>query len=243
MKKNVLIASFLVIGVLSACVLPRRYTQVRGSGNVVTEQRSVRDFDAVSLSGIGQLYITQGDQASLTIEAEDNLMEYLETRVSGRTLHIEIQDFVSINPRHRITYTIMVRDLGSLEVSGAGDITVSNLETDSLVVEVSGGGKIAVDSLLVQNLRVELSGAGDFDLSGQVDDQEVNLSGAGNYDAGDLLSKTTKIKISGVGNAVLWVTDALVIEMSGLGNLKYYGSPTVQQDTSGLGKVQSLGEK
>ena len=39
----------------------------------------VSSFDQVSLNGQGDLIITQGEQESLQIEAEDNLIPVIET--------------------------------------------------------------------------------------------------------------------------------------------------------------------
>src|SRR5690242_12646963 len=54
---------------------------VHGSGNVVTEARPVSGFDRVSVSGAGQLKVTQGDAESLTIETDDNLLPYIRSEV------------------------------------------------------------------------------------------------------------------------------------------------------------------
>ena len=56
-----------------------------GSGNVVKETREARDFDSVSLTGIGALIIQQTGEESLTIEADDNILPLLtsETRAAA----------------------------------------------------------------------------------------------------------------------------------------------------------------
>src|SRR5262249_24541080 len=65
---------------LTACeVHVGRVDVVRGSGNVKSESRDVRDFDRVGVSGVGTLTITQGSTESLTIQAEDNLLPLLRS--------------------------------------------------------------------------------------------------------------------------------------------------------------------
>jgi hypothetical protein len=242
MKKNVFIFSLLIISLLSACGLPVRHTQVRGSGKLVSESRSVHNFDHVVLEGIGNLVIMQGDSESLLIEVEDNILPHIETSVYERTLHISFEHFVNIQPRESITFSLTVKDLRGLKISGLGDITIYSLETDHLDVEVSGGGRINVKNLSANSLDVDLSGAGDFELSGKVGQQNVELSGAGNYQAGDLQSQSTWIEISGLGNATVWVIENLELSLSGVGSLEYYGHPTITKEVSGLGNVESLGE-
>ena len=231
----------LLTAVLAACNLPIRNTNIQGSGQVVSEQREVSDFNRIALEGVGDLEIVQGDVESLTIEAEDNIIGKIESYVSGSTLHIGIERFISVIPTSCITYTLTVKDLNSIEVSGYGDVYMASLTTDRLEVEVSGGGRIAIDKLTADSLDVELSGAGDFDLTGVVDQQEITLSGAGSYKAADLQSRMANIDISGAGSAQMWVTDELDVNLSGVGSLQYYGDAVVQQNISGIGKVISLG--
>jgi hypothetical protein len=208
---------------------------------VVSEEREVSDFTSVSLEGIGDLEIIQGDVESLTIEAEDNIISKIESYVSGSTLHIGFERFINVIPTSGITYTLTVKDLNGIEVSGYGDVYIASLTTDRLEVEVSGGGRIAIDNLVAESLDVELSGAGDFELAGMVNQQEINLSGAGSYNAPDLQSSVAEIDISGAGSAQLWVTDELEVNLSGVGSLQYYGDAEVQQSISGIGKVIALG--
>ena len=241
MKKNIIWLIGLTLVLLTACVNPFQNTRINGSGNVVSEERQVFGFKYVVLEGMGDMEIIVGDTESLTIEAEDNIISRIESYVSGDTLHIGFERFFSIIPTKGITYTLTVKDLNGIEVSGYGDVYILELTTDHLDVEVSGGGWIAIDNLNADELNVKLSGAGDFDISGAVKKQEISLSGAGSYKAEDLRSEFAEIDISGAGSAQLWVTDRLDVNLSGVGSLQYYGEADVNQNISGVGKVISLG--
>ena len=84
--KNLKVFGLLTIGLLfiTACGLGT----IQGSGDVITESRDVSGFDSVSLSGIGRVIITQGDDESLTIETDDNLMKYITSEVRDGTLEL-----------------------------------------------------------------------------------------------------------------------------------------------------------
>ena len=101
---------------LSACQI----TTVRGSGNVVTEEREVSGFEGVALSGVGQVIITQGDEESLTIETDDNLMRYIEGEVRNSRLELRIADNTIPIPSRSIIYRVGVIDMTGLDSSGAG---------------------------------------------------------------------------------------------------------------------------
>jgi hypothetical protein len=219
---------------------------IEGSGDVITETREVSGFDRISLSGFGKVNVVQGDEESLTVTTDDNIMPYIETEVRGDTLVLGFTDdgeHKSFDPTKGITFDLVVKDLSRIDVSGAGDIQVDALETESLRVELSGAGNLYIDSIVADELVIRISGAGNASVGGVVTGQDITLSGAGNYNGGDLESETAIIEMSGVGNGTVWATENLDIHMSGVGNLEYYGSPRVIQNVSGFGVVRSLGEK
>lgn len=243
MKKSALIVLGVLGLVLASCGFPVRYTTVRGSGNVITQNRRVSGFDKVELSGVGTLIIEQGTTESLEITAQENLMPYLKSRVMGGKLNLGVEDFVNIQPTADIVYRLQVIDLSSIETSGLGDVESASLAANSLRVQISGSGKVTIENLQARELKIEVSGLGDIRLTGSVVEQRVELSGAGTYNAGELESKSADISISGSGNAVIWAKEKLNTEISGMGTVEYYGSPVIDSEISGAGKLISAGEK
>lgn len=191
---------------------------VSGSGNVVTETREVSGFTAVTLQGFGKVIIDQNGSESLTITADDNFMPYLQTAVRGNTLYISNTDRTTFTNVTEMTFRISAAALNAVELSGAGSLEISNLNTE--------------------NWRVKLPGAGSITVSGQTNSQTVELSGAGSYNAADLVSQQATITSSGAGTAVVQVSDSLDVTISGLGNVEYIGNPTVTQEINGVGSVR-----
>lgn len=240
MNRHMLFAIALIALLLSGCTL----TGVRGSGNIVTESRLVSDFDRVSLSGSGHVVITQGAEEGLSVEADDNLMQYVRTKVSARTLELGLRfPGTIVTPSQPIRYNISVKDLVGLEVSGSGDIDVASIETERLEVKVSGSGDIRTYSLTAEALNVDISGSGDVVLAGEAPEQDIKISGSGNLDAGDLRGEQVVLTINGSGDATVWATESLAGRLSGSGSVSYYGSPTMDVSTFGSGKINRLGEK
>ena len=58
--------------------------RVRGNGNVRTESRSPGNFKSVASHGSFDVFVSSGEQ-SLKIEAEENLLPYIETYVEYQT--------------------------------------------------------------------------------------------------------------------------------------------------------------
>ena len=84
-NKLFLIAVFFLMVVSSACsaILPGT---INGSGDIVTESRDVSGFDKVALAGFGDVTIEVGDEESLTVSTDDNIMPYVTTEVKNNTL-------------------------------------------------------------------------------------------------------------------------------------------------------------
>ena len=217
---------------------------IRGSGQVVTEARPVSDFDTVSFNAFGEMTITQGDSESLTIEAEDNVLPLIRTEVRGGTLFIEPRDNdFGVNLTRPLRYTLVVKTLAGLDLSGAGNVVVQDLKTDQLQVTLSGAGSLTFDGLEASTVSYRLSGAGSVSASGEVTDLEARLSGFGSYEGEDLRAESVDVTISGAGSATVWATKNLDARISGLGSVQYYGQPQVTKNVSGLGSVQHLGDK
>ena len=99
-----------------------------GSGKVITETRKVDDFTTIELDYPAQVYVTQGDSVSVKIEAEDNLLPGLQTRVRNDTLEIfyKTDDNKHVNQTKPIKITIVVKDLKEVDLGSAGQLKGTN---------------------------------------------------------------------------------------------------------------------
>jgi len=219
---------------------------VPGSGVVVSEKREVPAFTGVEVRYPASVTITQGQSNSVTVEADDNLLPQLSTRVSNGSLIIENTESAwsqRIDPSDKIVISITVKDLRDVDFPSAGEVILDGIQSDHLKLSVSGAGNTSLIDVLLGTCEVNLSGAGSINASGEVNDLDIDISGAGSFSGKDLKSNSTSASISGVGSASLWVVNDLAANISGVGSVNYYGSPSVQKNVSGLGSVNNLGEK
>jgi len=213
----------------------------KGNGSVAEETREIGSFSEIEFSGIGEINVTLGEEESLTVSAEDNLLPYLETYTRGDKLVIEVQDGVNITPTETIRFDITVVSLNAISVSGLGDVSLPELEADRFSVSISGAGDVEIASLDAERLTAEMSGLGDLSVNGgTVTSQEINISGAGKYSAPQLDSSTAEVSVSGVGSATVRASETLDVSISGTGGVDYYGSPQVKSDISGIGDLDHL---
>jgi hypothetical protein len=204
--------ALLAVGsVVTAC------SATAGSGQLATQSRQVSGFTSVELTGVGELSIEQTGTESLTVSAEDNLLPLLTSKVEGDTLILGKKPNNRIVTTKPITYTLTMKDITGLAVSGSGTINAPKLSTDALRIEISGSGMITT--------------------AGNADDQSLEISGSGRYLADGLTTKTTTAEISGSGTASVVASDALDVKISGSGTLTYSGNPQVTQTVSGSGRL------
>jgi hypothetical protein len=204
--------ALLTVGsVVTAC------SATAGSGQLATQSRQVSGFTSVELTGVGELSIDQTGTESLTVSAEDNLLPLLTSKVEGGTLILGKKPNTRIVTTKPITYTLTMKDITGLAVSGSGTINAPKLSTAALRIEISGSGVITT--------------------AGNANDQNVEISGSGRYLADGLTSKTTTAEISGSGTADVVASDTLDVKISGSGTLTYSGNPQVTQTVSGSGRL------
>ncbi|HEY2518012.1 MAG TPA: head GIN domain-containing protein [Polyangiaceae bacterium] len=196
---------------LSAC----HQDGTSGSGHLKTDTRDVANFSQVDFDAFGTLTVTQGATESLTIQADDNLLPQLTSKVANGKLSLGVEG--NVRPSEGMRYTLVVKNLAELDVSGAGSVTVTGLKTDAL--------------------RVRLSGAGSVKISGQAASENIALSGVGSFDGKDFATKTAKVAVSGAGSAEIRASDTLDANISGVGNLDYFGDPKVTKSISGVGAI------
>ena len=216
-----------------------------GSGNVVTETRDIGDFHAIDVGYPAQVTVTQGSSTSVKVEADDNFLPGLQTRIRNGTLEISYKpdNGERVNPSKTVKVTIVVKELDDVRIDGAGDVTVEGLEADKLQISVSGAGNVDLKDINVNKLSVDLSGAGNVVASGDADQFDLAISGLGSFKGQDLHTKTANIEMSGAGSAVVWVDDELDAQISGTGSIDYYGSPSVSKQVSGVGSISHMGDK
>ena len=222
------------------------------TGDVRTETREVSDFDRVALAGFGDLYITQGEEESLTIEASPEILDRIKTEVEDGKLTIRfvrnwldwIGDVLATGfAGMRVRYDLTVKELAALAITGAGRVQVANLETDQLALELRGAGQLSIESLDAEQLEIDLSGAGQIKVGGRVTEQTVKITGAGSYDAPDLESQRAKATLTGLGGATVWAVEDLEATIRSVGSVSYYGAPTVSKKITGIGSLNSLGAR
>ncbi len=236
---------------------------VRGSGTVVEENRDLSNFSGVELAMEGTLYIVTGSSESLRIEAEDNLLEYIQTEVRAGKLVIRTRQGIDLRTTQPINYYLTVTELDSIVISSSGDIEAEDVQSESFSVKISSSGSLSIDSLDCTSLHVEISSSGDVTISdlmaestsvrisssgnlevlgGQVQEQNITISSSGEYRARDLASAEADVTLTSSGAVTIRVSDQLSGRLSSSGNIYYIGNPDVNVRTTSSGRTVQINE-
>lgn len=199
------------------CVSCCGCTGIPGSGVSDTETRQVDSFDEIELSGIGTLNISTGDTQSVSVTADDNLLELLETSVSDGKL--KIRPTKSISPKTDIVIDVTIPNIKAVELSGATSLNLDNVSSESL--------------------SIEMSGACGADGSGNIGDLNLEMSGACKARFKSLEAKNVKVDLSGAGSATVFASESFEADVSGVGKITCHGNPPdVTKDSSGISKIK-----
>jgi hypothetical protein len=240
MKKLALFS--LVISILFSSCINFGGKRVKGDGNIVKQDREVDVFDEVHVSGALDVYVRQGEQRSVSIEGDENLMKYIITKNEGDKLEVRTKSGYNIRPTQKMKIYVTSPEFTRLDVSGACNIIGENKisASEKLELEVSGAGDISMEAD-APDLKASISGSGKVDLKGRTQDFDLELSGAAKATCFDLMSENTRVEISGAGSAEVYASVKLDAHVSGAGNVRYKGSAgNVQQKISGAGSVKKV---
>ena len=218
-----------------------------GSDTMTAEAPPVGPFNRVTISGLAEVVLIQGDREAVVIEAEPKSQARIRVRSSDGRLSVEAGDsrpwwsVFGMGTGHPPTITIYFRTLDALTVSGAVKVEAAAIQSPELRISASGATSIELTALKTDSLDFSGSGAVKAKMAGDARRQNVSISGAGRYQAPELRSETADVSVSGAGRVIVNARKALSASISGAGSIDYYGDPKVSQRISGAGKINRRG--
>jgi len=133
------LASLATITVLlSGCVVNIQ-DSITGNGNVVKQTRDISNFNSLKVGSGIDVFLTQGDNRTLEVEADENLQDWIKTEVNGNELHIFTEKSIRFAKTKKVYVTC--KTLERIEISSAGDVPgVTPFTEDKLDIDMSSAG-------------------------------------------------------------------------------------------------------
>jgi hypothetical protein len=215
---------------------------VKESGNSKSETRNVAAFDEISVRNAVKLILTQSDSYSVKVVADENVLPYVETKVSGSTLSIGMKETFEFNNYSTITVYVSFRQLNALQLFGASTVETTNgIESKSFRISSSGASKISMQ-IETTGLDVALNGASYATLTGKAAKATITVNGASDLKAQDFVMNDATVECMGASRANIYVRDSLDVHASGASSVKYSGPvKNITKDTNGVSTIKNAG--
>lgn len=238
MKNLKIIAVTISILAISSICSAQRWESVRGDGHVVSKERKTGSFTGIRVSSGIDVYLKQGNDISVKVEADENLHEYILTEVKGDVLHVYVENNVNIREAERKRVYVTMDEINSIGTSSAGDVIGETpIKADNLELSASSAGNITLD-VNANEIEVDISSSGDITLSGQADILDASLSSAGDLNAYKLNVREAEVSASSAGDADVSVSEKLTARASSAGDINYMGNPkNVDAHSSSAGGI------
>jgi hypothetical protein len=237
MKK--LLFSLTVISLFLASCQMVDGKRVRGDGNIIKENRKIRPFRDLDVSGNIEIRLTQDSVTSLVIETDDNLRPFISVRQEGDKLKVDTRRGYSLRPSHKLIIYISNSGFRDIHVSGASTIVGKNKigNGSPLSFDLSGASELDMD-VKAERIDLEASGACQIRLRGEARDVKIDGEGATEIRCFDLMTENTEIGISGAGSAEVFASVTLKAHISGAAEIRYKGNAEVTKEISGAGSIK-----
>ncbi|WP_411032103.1 head GIN domain-containing protein [Spongiimicrobium sp. 3-5] len=222
--------------IMSSCAFDINFGNGKqGNGVVATEDRKVtEEFTVVSASEGLDVFVTQADDFSIEVEADENVIDLIGTDIKNGRLRIHAIENIG-----RATKKIYVSlpEVTALESSSGSDLVSSApIKADKISLDASSGSDLHVE-LNADEVEADASSGADIRISGETDILYASASSGSDIKAKDLLTKTCTADVSSGADITVNVSESLTADASSGGDISYTGEATVQKKKSASGSV------
>lgn len=230
-----------------------------GSGVSKTETRDVQPYHRVEVEDALDVTLTDRAPETVSITADDNLVEHITTEVVDGALIIRVKDHEWLSARTTVAIEVSrvpVHEVGAsgashvkagggiacgrvaVSASGASVIELDAVVGEELVIWASGASHVSTKELKVGKTELKLSGASKLDATGgTLGALAAELSGASSLQASTAVATTASLDVSGGSQARLKATQSVSGKVSGGSNVGVGGNPAERTLESSGGSI------
>lgn len=196
--------------------------EIVGTEKMVSQSRSVSSFSSINISGFYKVNVSVGSPQAVTINANGNLLPYIETTVSSKELSVEAKKGYLLRPSGMPTITIVTPDIGKVELHGNNELELNGLAKGDFDLELFGSNQVTGQ--------------------GTVNTLKIALSGQGIIDTSKLIANDVEINSNGSARISVYAKNNLKVNISGFATVNYSGDPKINQVINGSGKITKMPE-
>ena len=246
--KKVLFA-MLALGMLVSCKDLKVISQ--SDKPLQSEQRALTGFERIELLGSLDVKYQQADSFSVRVEAPADVLRYVETRVDGNKLVVNMEGEgkvinLGVKDADGVTVYVTSPDFIGIELRGSGDFDCrGHLDTDVLDISVRGSGDAEFDDVICDRVNVSLVGSGDVEVKNIVTHRTgIELVGSGDIEMNQRQVAQTDIELKGSGDITLRMDNGGEVNarLLGSGDITLRGdAKRLEQYTRGSGDIDVKG--
>lgn len=186
-----------------------------GSSTVTTKTYNLSGFDELDLSGVGTVFVTQGNTFSVKVSAREKDFKHIKLKTDGNELSFSTGNLEdgkafsfgknSGNNMGNVKVYVTMPTLKSIDQSGVVNLNIERpIKTDRLALDVSGVGNTSINGLIANRFSADVSGVGNVSIKQlTAKESEFDVSGVGNVNVEYNHSGVSKVEVSGVGSVKL----------------------------------------
>ncbi|NRD20482.1 DUF2807 domain-containing protein [Winogradskyella eckloniae] len=197
---------------------------VSGNGNVIKDERPIQNnFDKIKVSQGLDVHITQSSTPSLTVEADENLMDLIMTDIEDGTLKI----YSSENIRRATSKKVLVNveSIASIKATSGSDVLSKNtIAVDQLELQTTSGADINLD-VKTNHLDCNATSGSDITLSGETTTLNASATSGSDINAQHLKAETSNVKATSGADISVNTSKALTAKATSGGDIRYSGNP------------------
>ncbi|XLS30256.1 head GIN domain-containing protein [Flavobacteriaceae bacterium M23B6Z8] len=211
------------------------------NSEIVKIQRQVANYESVEFSGWFDVEIVNGQEGTLILSGDENVLKSIVTKVKKGTLYLGVKKGIRFIPKWKkqtVKIIVPVKDIQKINVSGSGNLTVRDtLKAERFTALLSGSGNLQLE-IQALSLQTSVSGKSKLLVKGKTRNFMVMASGSCEIDAYDLHTYNASTNLSGSADIRVAPVHNLKAMLSGSGTVYYRGEPeNVEVQSSGSGKV------
>lgn len=235
--KTIRIQSLLVLLILMGASLSVHAAKEKTK----SELREVSAFSAIHVSSGIDLYLTQGKNQEVRVEAGPDLVGKIITRVEHGVLKICIKDKMNWdlgwNQMRKVHVTFV--DLNELNASAGSDVYSQNpFRLKELKISSSSGSDVQIDDLSAEFVSVVTSSGADARVLGKTISMYADASSGSDLDCSGLISEDCEVRASSGSDALVHATGSIKAHAGSGGDVRYAGKPAHRDvDESSGGEV------
>lgn len=181
-------ALYILLLVIVAAYYCKSYTGSiifnRMAINVEKETRQVESFREIDAGGAFVIYLSQGPQQTVAVEADAEWLDKIRTTVKNGTLYLDLKDDKGVRNRNikAMNVYITMPEVTHIDVSGATHIKPQTpiRSEGSVSFDLSGASQLSELTVTCKKCNLNLSGASHATVNLTCDEADVDVSGASN---------------------------------------------------------------